>query len=120
MNIIIGSLVFENGEGWKVHRRLTLTALRNFGMGKRSLENKINEESRYLASSFAQLDGKPFDPQHLIQNAVANIICSISLGSRYDYDDPDFKGLLSYIKVRLYIFCSSNYKLLLKPELGRF
>ena len=96
----LGSLVFENGEGWKVHRRMTLTALRNFGMGKQSLENKINEESRFVTSSFVQLDGKPFDPQPIIQNAVANTICSISFGNRYHYDDPEFKELLNFIKVR--------------------
>ena len=83
---------------------MTLTALRNFGMGKRSLENKINEEGRCLASSFAELDGMPFDPQHIVQNAVANIICSISFGNRYDYDDPEFRELLNYIKVRFHIF----------------
>ncbi|XP_072021871.1 cytochrome P450 2J2-like [Amphiura filiformis] len=94
-----GSLIYENGNGWKSHRRATLRALRNFGMGKRSLENKINEEARCLARSFEDENGHPFNPQPTVQNAVANVICSISLGSRYDYDDPEFRSLLDYIKV---------------------
>ncbi|XP_072019665.1 cytochrome P450 2J4-like [Amphiura filiformis] len=93
-----GSLIFENGNGWKSHRRTTLRALRNFGMGKRSLENQINEEGRCLARSFEQENGRPFNPQATVQNAVANVICSISFGNRYDYDDPEFRRLLDYIK----------------------
>ncbi|XP_072021832.1 cytochrome P450 2J5-like [Amphiura filiformis] len=96
---IKGSLTFENGNGWKSHRRTTLRALRNFGMGKRSLENKINEEARYLARSFDEENCRPFNPQPTVQNAVANVICSISFGSRYDYDDPEFRRLLDYITV---------------------
>ncbi|XP_072021833.1 cytochrome P450 2J4-like [Amphiura filiformis] len=94
-----GSLVFGNGKGWKYHRRTTLRALRNFGMGKRSLENKINEEARYLARSFEDESGRPFNPQPTVENAVSNVICSISFGNRYEYDDPEFRSLLDYIKM---------------------
>ena len=71
-------------------------------MGKRSLENKINEEGRYLARYFEEQNGRPFDPQPAVQYAVANVICSISFGDRYDYDDPEFRQLLDYLKVLLY------------------
>ncbi|XP_072041398.1 cytochrome P450 2U1-like [Amphiura filiformis] len=99
VNGVKGSLIFENGKGWKLHRRMTLRALRNFGMGKRSLENKINEEARCLARSFEDENDRPFNPQPTVQNAVANVICSISFGSRYNYDDPEFRKLIDYIKV---------------------
>ena len=82
-----------------------MRALRNFGMGKRSLENKINEEGLCLVRCFEQQDEKPFDPQPFVQNAVANIICSISFGHRYDYDDPDFRSLLNYLNVSCYKCC---------------
>ncbi len=70
-------------------------------MGKRSLENKINEEGRYLARYFEEQNGRPFDPQPGVQNAVANVICSISFGHRYDYDDSEFRQLLDYLKVHV-------------------
>ncbi len=38
-----------SGESWKEQRRFTLTALRSFGVGKKSFEDKISEEAQYLA-----------------------------------------------------------------------
>ena len=38
--------------------------------------------------------GKPFDPHFIINNAVSNIICSITFGERFDYKDDQFQELL--------------------------
>ena len=38
--------------------------------------------------------GKPFDPHFIINNAVSNIICSITFGERFDYQDSQFRELL--------------------------
>ena len=38
--------------------------------------------------------GKPFDPHFTINNAVSNIICSITFGERFDYQDDQFRELL--------------------------
>ena len=37
-------------------------------------------------------EAKPFDPALLLPKAVSNIISSIIYGSRFDYEDPVFKG----------------------------
>ncbi len=44
------------------------------------------------------VEGKPFDPQHAIHNAVSNIICSIVFGDRFDYDNKRFAYLLEIVK----------------------
>ncbi|NXL64711.1 CP2J2 protein, partial [Chordeiles acutipennis] len=38
--------------------------------------------------------GNPFNPHFQINNAVSNIICSITFGNRFEYHDEDFQKLL--------------------------
>ncbi|OBS77684.1 hypothetical protein A6R68_19927, partial [Neotoma lepida] len=38
--------------------------------------------------------GQPFDPHFKINNAVSNIICSITFGERFGYEDSQFQELL--------------------------
>ncbi|XP_056419923.1 cytochrome P450 2K6-like [Hyla sarda] len=87
-------LVFSNGHSWKALRRFTLSTLRDFGMGKRSVEDKITEESNCLVETFKSYKGEPFDNTMRINAAVANIIISLILGHRFDYDDPKLQRLL--------------------------
>ncbi|XP_010283251.1 PREDICTED: cytochrome P450 2K1-like [Phaethon lepturus] len=87
-------VVFAHGENWKVMRRFTLTTLRDFGMGKRAIEDCIVEEYGYLADAIGSQEGRPFDASKIINAAVANIIVSILLGKRFDYKDSRFLRLL--------------------------
>ncbi|XP_022084337.1 cytochrome P450 2U1-like [Acanthaster planci] len=96
-----GSIIMSNGNVWRERRRFGLSALRTLGMGKRSVEHKINEEARYLLESFDARRDKPFDPEHDILNAVSNIICMITFGYRFEYSDPKFAQLIKLIKTNL-------------------
>ncbi|XP_074905065.1 cytochrome P450 2K1-like [Buteo buteo] len=91
-------IVFAHGENWKVMRRFTLTTLRDFGMGKRDIEDRIVEEYGYLADSIVAQEGKPFDGSKMINAAVANIIVTIILGKRFDCKDSRFMRLIDLIK----------------------
>ncbi|KAM4614570.1 cytochrome P450 2J6-like isoform 1-T4 [Discoglossus pictus] len=92
-----GLVVAPYGRAWKEHRRFTLSTLRNFGLGKKSMEERIIEESKYLTQAFKQEIDKPLDPHFVIDNAVSNIICSIVFGRRYDYDDFTFRDILNLV-----------------------
>ncbi|XP_075430121.1 cytochrome P450 2D6-like [Ascaphus truei] len=89
-----GVIVAEYGRAWKEQRRFSLTTLRNFGMGKKSLEERVTEEAGYLCSAFESEQGHPFDAHLLVNNAVSNVICSITFGDRFEYDDDKFQHLL--------------------------
>lgn len=88
-------LIFSHGENWKVMRRFTLTTLRDFGMGKKVIEDQIVEEYGHLAEMIIAQEGKPFEVSNIINSAVANIIVTILLGKRFDYKDSRFVRLIN-------------------------
>ena len=50
-------LAISNGERWKQLRRFTLSTLRDFGMGRKGMEDWIKEESRHLVDRITSTKG---------------------------------------------------------------
>ncbi|KAM9468905.1 cytochrome P450 2M1-like [Clarias gariepinus] len=91
-----GPLV-SSGERWKQLRQFCLSNLRNFGMGHRSSEDKVKKEASCLVQTFSTFGDSAFNPRHLIDKAVCNVICSIIFGQRFESDDPQLKFMLEVI-----------------------
>ncbi|NXG79203.1 CP2DE protein, partial [Baryphthengus martii] len=94
LSITPGVVTARYGHVWKELRRFTLSTLRNFGMGKKSLEERVTEEAGFLCSAINSEKGRPFDLRFLVNNAVCNVICTTIYGERFHYGDETFKKLL--------------------------
>ncbi|XP_051521841.1 cytochrome P450 2M1-like [Myxocyprinus asiaticus] len=95
-----------SGHRWKEMRRFSLMTLKNFGMGRRSIEDKVREEAHNIVKMFKKCEGSTFNPADMLSNAVANVICSIVFGHRFEYDDPQFKFLLQTVNSYFFILNS--------------
>uniref|UniRef100_A0A8C2UP09 Cytochrome P450 n=1 Tax=Chinchilla lanigera TaxID=34839 RepID=A0A8C2UP09_CHILA len=87
-------VVFSHWERARHLRRFSITTLRDFGMGKRGIEERIQEETGFLIESFRETQGAFIDPTFYLSRAVSNVINSIVFGDRFDYEDKEFLSLL--------------------------
>ncbi|XP_069316150.1 cytochrome P450 2C18-like isoform X2 [Eulemur rufifrons] len=87
-------IIFSNGNRWKEIRRFTLMTLRNFGMGKRTIEERVQEEARCLVDELRKTKASSCDPTFILGCAPCNVICSIIFQNRFDYKDQNFLTLM--------------------------
>ncbi|XP_019485275.1 PREDICTED: cytochrome P450 2F5 [Hipposideros armiger] len=99
-------IAFSNGERWKVLRKFSIQTLRNFGMGKRSIEEQILDESSFLLAELQKTAGEPFDPKFVLGRSVCNIICSVIFGSRFDYNDERLLAIIHLLNDNFQILSS--------------
>lgn len=100
------SLAFSTDQAgvWRARRKLAYSALRSFSTleGKLPeyscvLEEHICKETEHLIKELQnamKADGK-FDPFRYIVVSVANVICGMCFGRRYDHHDQELVGLVN-------------------------
>ena len=84
-----------SGPSWKAQRSFTLGIFRRFGVSKSSFEKQISSELEILFQQFENKNGIPFNPTSIITNAISNITSKVTVGRRYDHDNPEFVDLLN-------------------------
>uniref|UniRef100_A0A3B3ZQD0 Cytochrome P450 1A n=1 Tax=Periophthalmus magnuspinnatus TaxID=409849 RepID=A0A3B3ZQD0_9GOBI len=100
------SLAFSTDQAgvWRARRKLAYSALRSFSSLEGTtpeyscmLEEHICKEGEYLIKriqSVMKTDGS-FDPFRHIVVSVANVICGMCFGRRYDHDDQELLSLVN-------------------------
>ncbi|XP_009695122.1 PREDICTED: cytochrome P450 1A4-like [Cariama cristata] len=99
------SLAFnpDSGEAWKARRKLAQNALKTFSLSSSPtssstclLEEHVSKEAEYLITKFLQLmkEEKRFDLNQYLVVSVANVICAICFGKRYDHNDQELLSVV--------------------------
>ena len=63
---------------------MTLMAMRDFGLGKKSLEQRVHDEARAVMEVMDKNRGVAMTMKPLLAKFSANVICSVILGDRSD------------------------------------
>ncbi|XP_029426905.1 cytochrome P450 2F2-like [Rhinatrema bivittatum] len=99
-------MAFSNGEKWKERRIFVVQTMRSFGVGNRSTEEQIQEEAHFLIRELRKTSQLPFDPTLIFSCCVANVICSILFGSRFDYEDKTLQTIVSTTNENFHLISS--------------
>ena len=83
-----------SGPLWRAQRKTMVEILRQFGMGKNIMAEKVQSEVDEFVKALGSKDAQSFDPSKLVQVSASNNICSILFGQRFDYDDDHFLKLV--------------------------
>ncbi|XP_053214522.1 cytochrome P450 2C15-like [Panonychus citri] len=79
------SLIEMSGDSWRDHRQTAMSILRNVGLGKSSMEEKISDE---IDQFLTTLDSDSVDFEAKILPSVSNNISILLFGHKFDYKDP--------------------------------
>ncbi|XP_053259743.1 cytochrome P450 1A5 [Podarcis raffonei] len=99
------SLTFgrDSGEMWRARRKLAQNALKAFSASANPtsstclLEEHVSKEADYLVMKFQELmdEKKSFDPYRYLVVSVANVICAMCFGKRYNHEDQELLSLVN-------------------------
>ncbi|GFR67080.1 cytochrome P450 2D10 [Elysia marginata] len=87
-------MLTSRGPNWKEQRSTSVNILRDFGMGKDMMAKKTESEVQIYIEKLASFQGQAIDLPLLTNAAVCNVVCSIIVGDRFDYDDKYFRRMM--------------------------
>lgn len=101
--VLSGDIFSHNGQAiafgnfspaWKMQRKIAHGALKLYSTGTEKLEKIILREIQEVAQHFDLSKGEPHNPHESISLGVLNVICALTLGSRYSASDPEFRTVV--------------------------
>ena len=89
------NIAFGNfSTAWKMQKKIALGALKLYNTGTEKLERVILREVQEVTEQFDLSKEEPFNPHDSISLGVLNVICALTLGSRYSATDPEFRKVV--------------------------
>uniref|UniRef100_A0A8C4WJR3 Unspecific monooxygenase n=1 Tax=Gopherus evgoodei TaxID=1825980 RepID=A0A8C4WJR3_9SAUR len=97
------SFSVEYGESWKLHKKIASKALRSFSKSEAKtsicscrLEEHVCAEASALVKMFLELslEKGAFDPTGITTCTVANVVCALCFGKRYEYNNEEFLSMI--------------------------
>ncbi|XP_029528878.1 cytochrome P450 2M1 [Oncorhynchus nerka] len=99
-------VLVSSGKRSKDLRRFSLMTLKTFGMGRRSIEERVQEEAKMLVKAFGEYRDSVVNPKELLCNCVGNVICSVVFGHRFENDDPMFQLIQKAVDAYFHVLSS--------------
>lgn len=87
-SVLPSSLANWNGDEWKEQRKFSVRVLKQLGIGKQVVEERILDEIDVLMDKFRQENEAPVEVLQLIGASISNVINLLIMGERFDYDHP--------------------------------
>lgn len=94
----------DSGPVWAARRRLAQNALKSFSIASDPasasscyLEEHVSKEAEYLVNKFQKLMAEVghFDPYRYLVVSVANVVCAMCFGQRYDHDNQELLSIVN-------------------------
>ncbi|XP_038934459.1 cytochrome P450 2D10 isoform X3 [Rattus norvegicus] len=96
-----GVVFASYGPEWREQRRFSVSTLRTFGMGKKSLEEWVTKEAGHLCDAFTAQNGRSINPKAMLNKALCNVIASLIFARRFEYEDPYLIRMLTLVEESL-------------------
>ncbi|KAL4226511.1 Cytochrome P450 1A1 [Mactra antiquata] len=94
-------ILLTSGDAWKEHRTFSMNTLKNFGMGKSFLEDKIHVEVVGLIEDMKKCVNIPVDPKAMLSAHVVNVISSMVFKGQFKHDDHRLVKMIDVVEDRI-------------------
>uniref|UniRef100_A0AC35UAA3 Cytochrome P450 n=1 Tax=Rhabditophanes sp. KR3021 TaxID=114890 RepID=A0AC35UAA3_9BILA len=111
-------IIFNNGENWQAQRRVSISALRDFGMGKNLMEDRVHRSIDSMIEFVDRNKDKPLNFRWPVQICISNIISDVLFGITHAQEkDDDFEETVNLLEEsfrlvrkdkRIYLYCFFN------------
>jgi len=101
LNVLQGIFAGNYDINHRRRRQFYLRTMKQFGLGDRRMESRIRVEVEEAIRRLRGFAGRQFDPRDVLSRCFLNVLASVILGQRYQYDDPSLAEFMNAIRRRM-------------------